>query len=178
MNPSEAPTNTMTSRVHWNDDSKEISGRINSGRLNQSVAARDACDNAINRRQEDLKTKINKAVQIELAYLDKALEVGKKRKKLMRVLKETAEEHEQTTKGSDAPSEESIHLRKKLKEKIAYAIKMEEAYLNKARQTHDRRYRWTKLYEVSKKDNKTDRSELPPLMPSRLLASFGTMNTT
>jgi hypothetical protein len=153
----------MTSHVHWND---EHAGRIASTRL--SVDVRNADDvKPKGQKSDDLRAKIDKAVRVELAYLDKAIEMGKKRKMMVRVLNEQGNCNSSTTSETINASQQQ-----KITANIAYATKLEKAYFHKARQVHDRRYRWTKLYEMSqnsddsKADNSPSKSKLPPLMSS------------
>ncbi|GAX27177.1 hypothetical protein FisN_13Lh272 [Fistulifera solaris] len=159
--PSEISTNTMTSHVHWND---EHAGRIASTQL--SVDVRNNADDVKSKgpKRDDLRAKIDKAVRVELAYLDKAIEVGKKRKMMVRVLKEQGGASTTTGETVNASQQQTITA------KIALATKLEKAYFHKARQVHDRRYRWTKLYEMSQHsdDSKATPSkcQLPPLMSS------------
>ncbi|GAX27637.1 hypothetical protein FisN_13Hh272 [Fistulifera solaris] len=143
----------MTSHVHWND---EHAGRIASPRLDVRNADEDVKSSSKGpAKRDDLRAKIDKAVRVELAYLDKAIEVGKKRKMMVRVLKEQG----------DLPSMEASQ-QQTITAKIAYATKLEKAYFHKARQVHDRRYRWTKLYEMSQQSDEATPSkkcQLPPL---------------
>lgn len=173
MNRSEMPMNTITSHVHWNDDPGKVdvtSRPLNDHHHHHHQCSETNADNANKKgrpKEDDLRAKIHKAVQIELAYLDKAIEIGKKRKLMMRRLNETIERNQQekstTTISASSPQDSYTSTPQSLTEKIAYATRLEKIYFHKARQVHDRRYRWTKLYELSQ-TTKESLTSLPPLM--------------
>ena len=180
--PQEVPSNT--SHVHWNDDDPKRAERLHcSVRVTATSSRSMMADHQKGRQRDDLKLKINKAVQLELAYLDKAIEVGKKRIMLMRVLQESSAASSKDTNDASHPTNETTATTaaatpskvQKLTEKIAYATKLEKAWFHRARQVHDKRYRWTKLYEIISMSQQNscdtaasdkDTSLLPPLVSS------------
>ena len=119
-----------------------------------------------------LERKIQKAAKVELGYLKEVDKVSGKLESF-KIAQNKAKQRllQLPTNGS---VEEKQHLKiqvARIEQKIQKAIRMEYAYLKKAKDIRGKRYRWTKLYELKFGEleplKKMRRRQLPPLVSSR-----------
>jgi hypothetical protein len=117
---------------------------------------------SLHHKLKSIEAKIQKAARWELAYLNKAKEAQTKREEWMQLYKVVCDLQHKTNKNTPAG------LLQKTGAKVKGCAQIEKAYLVKAKAVHDKRYRWTKLYEHASQMESQARiaKELPPLHQS------------
>ena len=131
------------------------------------------------RELSSLEAKIQKAAKVELDYLNEAKKAGSKRDNWSSTRQKWNDRLREKMGSLPLAKIEEVrsqldHLEKKIKKATA----LEKVYLKKSKQIRGKRYRWTQLYEHtrrevdSKSSARTRPKQLPPLLkPSvRVLA--------
>ena len=127
-----------------------------------------------------MEEQIQKAIRVELTYLDNAKEIRDKRDRLKDAcdsLQNNMKRHGQLSESSETRLKEEME---KVQAKIQKATRLENTYLKKSKQVHDKRYRWTKLYEHACKERQQledhSSSEVLSVASDRSVGSTGSMN--
>jgi hypothetical protein len=128
---------------------------------------------------ERLEARIQKAARMELTILNNAKMIEGKRERLAQAFDKLQEKlrqrpHKKTTTSS-VSKENLMKEIKTVQEKISKADRIEISYLRKAKDVHDKRYRWTQLYgnacrewqqQTMGSSESSPVKNLPPLLPS------------
>jgi len=165
-------------------DTKVESKALNTEK--QNLKADRAHSPTLEKKLQEMESKIKKYAKTELEYLNKAKELRRKRKewsKLAQVLRnptDLSEVSERTANKIMRMSEADI-LKKitYLDAKVEKATSQETALLRESKKINGKRYRLTKVYECTVQDNGGAKAlqreiNLPPLLPpsSRTLIGF------
>jgi hypothetical protein len=130
--------------------------------------SRNADDNSsstsqiLNHKLKSMEARIQKAARWELAYLNKAKEAQTKREEWTQLYVVVCDLQKNVSKNTPAG------LLEKTGAKVKGCERIEKAYLVKAKAVHDKRYRWTKLYEHASRmePQMLIAKELPPFHQS------------
>lgn len=112
-------------------------------------------------QMKTLEEKIQKAACIELHYLQSLEDVMQRHIRCEEKLRKAVSRRPQGNDGTSSTVLESYIS--EANKKIAKSIKIETAYKRRVKQFHDKRYRWSKLYENAGR-------ELLELDPSRVIS--------
>ena len=127
---------------------------------------------SLSSQMEIFKEKIQKAACVELHYLQSLEEMTQRRTRCEEKQREALSRRPRANSGSASAVLESYIS--DASEKIAKAIKAETAYKRRVKELHDKRYRWSMLYENAGRellelDPSRSISPLPPLFTPSFL---------
>lgn len=164
----------ISSKQHQQPREKKISFVVNkqvkrdtdTHSTSDAVEINTVCDDRVTsllNQMEALQEKIQKAACVELRYLQSLEDVTQRRTRCEEKQREAISRRPRANSGSASAALEGYIA--DASEKIAKTTKVETAYKRKVKELHDKRYRWSKLYENAGR-------ELLELDPSRTIPSL------